>query len=45
VVIVSGYGLVIMTGSSGPRYLSRYSDWLRAGDYDRIKKAEITQWV
>jgi len=45
VCIVTGYGLVIMTGKRGPRLLSGYSDWLRAGDYDRSKRVEIAQWV
>jgi len=45
VCIVTGYALVIMTGERGPRLLSGCSDWLRAGDYDRSKGAEIAQWV
>jgi hypothetical protein len=45
VVIDTGYGLMIMTCVRRPRYLSGYSDRLRAGDYDRIKRAEIAQWV
>jgi hypothetical protein len=45
VSIVTGYGVEIMTGVSGPRWLRGYSDWLRAGDYDRNKWAGIAQWV
>jgi len=37
--IVTGYGLEIMTGVRGSRMHSGFSDWLRAGDYDRSKRA------
>jgi hypothetical protein len=43
--IVIAYELEIKTEVRGLGYHSGYIDWLRAGDYDRSKKAEITQWV
>jgi hypothetical protein len=43
--MVTGYGLLIMTGVRGPREHSGYSDSLWAGKYDRIKRSEIAHWV
>jgi hypothetical protein len=45
VVIVTAYGQEISTGVRGPRYFSRYSDWLWAANYDMSMRSEIAQWV
>jgi len=42
--IATGYGLEILKGVRVRGELSGFSEWLRAGDYDR-KRAAIAQWV
>jgi len=43
--IVTGYGMDIITVLRGPRQLIANCDWLRVGNYDRSKRAEIAQCV